>query len=450
MAAQTLAGMDALLKEWYVDYHVDQLLTKATCTKLLRRKLVEFAGDYMVVFLRTGRNWGIGAVPTSSSGSLQTLRTPGYQTSARTLIDGYIMNAPIQVAQDVIDKSAKDPGAAYEALDFEMRGVTDDAADYHEHVLYGEGSGRLATVLAAPSGTTITVNNHYPFFVGQRIECWSGETGADTSTFSSASTDAGVTGATGNVQVVREVARNFDGSGVLTVDASGGATAGRILARAKARNASTGYEWMGLGGCIKATNPVLKSSFQNISRATTGNGYWKANVFDFSSVPPGEDELQQAFDHTADNGRGNVDVLLMHKITRRALMKNMFTTKTRFAASNVIQPGYLSGKDEDRYPDGADWLSFDGKTPMIVSRYADIDCDSVATDYFGDVLGLNLDSLMVALVTDWTWWAPDGRILSRSDSRQFGVMADLYCYGTVACEAPNRNFRATFDIESAI
>jgi len=452
MAASTLDVYDAFLKDWYLSEWVDQLTSMTTTWRLLRRKLTKWAGKQMVIPIRKGRNWGVGAIPTSASGSMATLNVAGHQSVDRVLVDGKLVTGALQIAQDTIDKSKVDRGAFFEDLDFEMRGLVDDVADYVDNVSHLAGNGALATITQVTSGTQLTVDNHQPFFDNMRIECWS-STGAGTTDFT-ASGDAAVEAnlpSGGLVQVISAVQRNVDGSGVLTMVATAGAAIGSNLARAGSRNtgADTGYEPMGLPGLISNANPPLDSTFQGITR--TGNNWWQSLETDATNSTFSEDLLQQQIDYTHDTSRGDIDYLMTQRITRRKMFTilNPTAALSRFSDTNVITPGFLGGKVEDKHPEGSDFLFFDGRIPIIVDRFCKLEIDNITVNgpyHFGTIYGLDMDTLYVALITDFTWWAPEGRILHRSDSRAFGVLADLYLYGQIVCDAPNKNFQLKIDL----
>ncbi len=454
MAATTLDVYDDFLKEWYLQEWIDQLTSMTTTWKLLRRRLVNFAGKSMVVPIRTGRNFGVGSIPTSgsiTSGTMSTMYPAGSQGIGRTLIDGKIITGSLQVAQDTIDKSKNDKGAFFEAIDFEMRGLVDDMADYADNIMHLGGDSSLAIVPAAPAIVagppgTFPVSTHHPFFEGMRIEAWSGATtGTDTSDFTGGtSDDTGFDGiSTGENRVITNVVRNADGSGVLTVTGTtAGLSIGDVISRAGVRNGDVSHELMGLRGAIDSSNPPLDSDFQNIDRAT--NSFWQSHE-DSIVVLPTESAIQTALDHTHDISRGDVDVLMCHRLLRRLIYDGLNSGPTRFSDTNVITSGYLSGKKEDYHPDGADYLFFDGRIPIIVDRFSHIDIDAALPNTsFANLYGLDLSSLYIGLITDFTWWAPEGRILHRSDNRAFGVMADLYLYGNLVCDAPAKNFKLNF------
>ncbi len=367
---------DDFLKEWYLSEWIDQLTSMTTTWKLLRRKLTNFAGKFMVIPIRTGRNAGVGAIPTSSSGALSALYPHGNQSVGRTLVDGKIFSGGLQVAQDTIDKSKNDQGAFFEAIDFEMRGLVDDVADYADNVMHQAGDSALAQTTGVGVANVVPVTTHHPFFEGMVVEFWSGNTGADTvrqqGSTNAAARFVAIAANTQSAQRITAVVRNIDGSGTITVGDDVAIASGDYIARVGTRTAALSHELMGLNGAISASNPPLDASFQGIDRATAG--YWQSYEDSSGANEPNEDDIQQALDHTHDTSRGDVDVLMCNRILRRLLYASLAgSNHTRFVDTNVISPGYLSGKKEDHHPDGADYLFFDGRLPIIVDRFSRID-----------------------------------------------------------------------------
>lgn len=436
MATQTLDGYDKFLKEWYLSSWIDQLNSMTTVWKLFRKKLVDFSGRRMIIPIRTSRNTGIGAVPNSSGGSVPTLMTAGSQGIENAICTPAIVTGAIQISQDVMDASKNNRGAFYEVVDFEMRGLVQDMAEDLDRQMCGNGSGTLATINTGTSSVeTCSVSTHRPFFTGMIVDFWS----------------TPASGATKNAEdiTITDVTRNSDGSGAISWSGAETVTQGGAVAKANVRTATAGYEMMGVDGIVDSADPPLLDSggYLGIDRSTAGNGYWIAYEKALGAAFT-EEDIQNAFDAAHDNSNGDVNCLLMNRLTRGSLYATLATSNPRrFVDTNVVKSGYLSGKVEDQHPDGQDWLFWDGRVPIIVDKFAFVDIDDVVGPAaLGNIYGLDLSSFFMALVTDFKWWSPEGQILHRSDSRAFSVMADMYIYGNLVCDAPRKNFKIQGDI----
>lgn len=426
MATQTLQSYDKFLKEWYFSSWIDQLNSMTTTWKLLRRKITTVGGRQLVFPIRTTRNTGVGAVPGSSGGAVPTNVVAGYQGVNNATVTPKIVQGAIQIAQDAIDRSANDRGAFYEVVDFEMMGIVQDLAEDLDRQCHGDGSGTLANTTAVPVGATIAVDYHRPFFEGMIVDGW------DSSASGAAARDADL--------VISSVARNTDGSGVLTfTGAPATLTDNDVLVRKDARTATAGYEFMGLNGIVSATNPPLESTFEGITR--TGNAYWQS-IVNASTAAPSEALIQSAVDQVHDDSNGDINALLTNRRTRFALYNSLASSNpTRFVDTNVIQPGILSGKVEDHHPDAHDYLFWDGRVPIIVDKYCPINVDVGAGTQRGVLYGLDLSAIYVALVTDFRWWTPQGYILRPSESRSFSVEGLIYIMGNIVTDAPRKHFK---------
>jgi len=435
---QTLAtaAYDKFLKDYYLSSWIDQLNSMTTTWALLRRKIVDYSGRKLIFPIRKSRNTGVGALPLSgASDALQTLVEAGRQGVDNGQVFPKLVMGALEVAQDVIDSSRNDRGAFFQAIDFEMAGLVQDLAEDLDRQVYGQGNGHLAKVTAQANigQAVVQVSYHRPFFEGMKLDFWSGE-----------QSGAALGDATHAGMIVSSVARNADGSGALTMTAN---IAGANIAdnssvtRASVRTATVGYEMMGLRGIVDSSDPALEASgFEGLTRS--GKSWWQA--IEDTTATLDESMIQANLDRVHDDSNGEVNVLLMNRITRYNLYQALASSNPqRLVNSNLLQPGFLSGKLEDHHPDAHDFLFFDGRIPIIVDKYCPvmIDTQGGATKT-GTVFGLDLTSLYVALVTDFKWWdGGQGTVMRPSSSRKFGLEAVLYIMGNLVCDAPRKNWK---------
>jgi hypothetical protein len=430
---QTLASYDKFLKEYYLSSWIDQLNSMSTTWALLRRKIVDFAGRRMIFPVRKSRNTGVGAVAISSpanAGAIPTLIEAGQQGIENGIVQPKLVMGALEIAQDVIDSSKNDRGAFFSAIDFEMAGLVQDVAEDLDRETYGNGSGTLARVTAAvtaASPANVPVSYHRPFFEGQKLDNWS------TGLSGAALTNAGL--------VVISVQRNPDGSGVLSMNVGVNILDNSVLTRAGVRTATQGFEMMGLGGLIDSSNPPLEGAlFQGVNRS--GNTWWQS--IEDTSTLLNETMIQTNLDNTHDDSNGDVNCLLMNRIVRRNLYDGLATDNPRrLVNSNLLMPGYISGKLEDHHPDAHDFLFFDGRVPIVVDKFCPVDIDTQGTvSKTGTVYGLDLSSIYTALVTDFKWWdGGQGTVLRPSTNRKFSLEAVLYIMGNMVTDAPRKSFK---------
>lgn len=440
---QTINSFQAFLKEEYLSSWVDQLNSMTTTFKLMRRKLVSFGGKKMIIPIRTGRNPGVGAVPTSNTaafggtgaGGLSTLITAGQQGIQQSFVVPRMEQAAIEVAQDAIDMSAGDRAAFYNVIDFEMMGVVQDAPEDMDRQMYGNGNGTLTFITDAATSATHTVGYGRTLAAGMSVDIWS----------------SGASGATlvSQANVIISVTPDPAGTAAATVvfTSSFVGTTTQTITRTGVRTATVGFEFMGLDGIVDSANPPLEV-LQGIDRSTAGNDYWKAteDATAYTGVLFKDTSLQQNLDTAHDISNGDIKLLLMNRVTRAKLYNNMQGTLTRFTDTNMINPGLLSGKLEDQRPDNRDWLFFDGRLPIVVDKYCQINTPTFGTlsSRLGACYGIDTDSTYMGLVTDWKWWdGGQGTILRPSTSRKFGLEAVLYLLGNLVTDSPNKNFKIT-------
>lgn len=472
-----LALYDKFLKEWYMGKWIDLLNNLTTTYKLSRKRIVNFQGRRMVIALRTGRTGAVGAIPVSGfvvSGSAtsqgaQSLMNPAYQGTNNALVRPKLVMGAIGIPQDVIDVSASDKGAFYEVIDFEMMGLKTDMANYLDKTMY-KGGAPLADITSVTShvaGETIfVVDNTYPFYVGQRLEFWSSNTTGATAVTSSEGTPIQVTAIDRATRSIT-VDKNID---------TGGASAGDLGATdqvytAGARSANVAYEPLGYEEIIKesaASTPtatagdLLLNTYEGtnhmygLSRETGDSNYvaeWASNILDVGGTNELEfRHMHEILDDVHDNSGGDPTVFLTTRVTRRHVTKrmaytsdqvgaapgsiNVVGTSQRFMNTTRLKGGFIGAREDMHGQGGNDWVLFDDRVPIVVDRYATHD---YAND-LGTMYAIDSRHCFWALVTDWKWWAPEGRILreaSNSSGPQFGVLAHAYLFGEHVVDAPN-------------
>ena len=451
---------DSFLKEWYMGNWTDLLNNLTTTYKLSRKRIVNFTGREMVMALRTGRTGAYGALALSSStvgsAGAQALTEPGYQGTTNARIRPKLVMGAIGIPQDVIDSSTDDKGAFYEVVDFEMMGLKTDMANYLDRLMYMGGSslgGALSSV-AVGTPTTFDVTNPYLFHTGQKLEFWSTNT-------------TGATQRTGT-WVVESVDR--DSNQVAVTGSVTGLVNGDFAYHAGARTTNVALEPLGYEELVKKTNTSAKDTVSgdlllqmhtggsltddlfNISRDTAATNFvseWGSTAINVGGATELEfRHMHELLDDIHDNSGGDPTVFLTTRKSRRHITKRMAApsdqagtvvdTSQRFMNTTRLKGGFIGAREDMHGQGGSDWILFDDRMPIIVDRYATHDYTS-GTDR-GTIFAVDTRHCFWALVTDWKWWAPEGRILREATSSsgpQFGVLAHAYLFGEHVVDAPN-------------
>ena len=448
---QDLALYDKFLKEWYMSKWQDLLNNLTTTYKLSRKRMVNFQGRRMIIALRTGRTGAVGALPVSgftpSGGSktgAQSLMSPGYQGTSNAMVRPKLVMGAIGVPQDVIDSSTSDKGAFYEVVDFEMQGLKTDMANYLDKLMYS-GGAPLADILSVGSTTVFVVDNAAPFYIGQKLDFWT--TRVVGATLRGSATVSAVDNATRTITLGTAV---------------GSLAAGDFPYTAGARSTNTAYEPLGFQEIVKdyhADTPghtegdLLLNTYEGnnhlygISRESGGVAEWASSTID---VGGGTNEIEfrhmhKILDDVHDNSGGDPTVFLTTRTSRRAITKKMaFPTGAasggstqRFMNTTKLKGGFIGRREDEHGQGGSAWVLFDDRIPIVVDRYA---THGGTAGNFGTLYAIDTRHCFWALVTDWKWWAPEGRILREATSAsgpQFGVLAHAYLFGEHVVDAPN-------------
>lgn len=447
--AQDTGLYDLFLKEWYINKWADLLNNLTTTYRFIRKRTVSFKGRRMVIPLRINRTGAVGAIQVSgyiqpggssvtSYGGSTTI-TPGYQGVTNALVRPAIIMGAIGVPQDTMDVSSSDRGAFYEAVDFEMMNMKTDMSNFLDKMMYLGGSP-LADITAV-STVTLTVSNTHPFFVNQRLRF----ARADANNY-------GVERGTGPYYVSSIDRANSQV--VLTADPGAVATdrpytdgARSYTATGASVDEGVNFEWFGLEDTIGSGNMDLNNYegshlYEGIDATT--NPTWQSQVV--SSV--GDitfDDLHTICDDIHDNSGGEPTLMLTSRPVRRQIARRMAYTfnvagtevvggTQRFMNTTRLKGGYIGRREDQHGTSGSDWMMFDDNLPIVVDRYAPNVSAGTTT---GSLYVLDTRHWYVGLVTDWKWWAPEGRILREASGDAFGVQAHAYIFGQLICDARN-------------
>jgi len=369
MAGQSILtfASDAI-KLVYGDLH-EQLRDKNPALQLIEASSAHITRNGREVIFDThiGRNQGIGA-----RGVREVLPTAGAQKYKQAHL--YLTNlyGSIEVDGQLFEQAAEDYQAFINVVDNEIRGLKKDLAVDLNRQVYGDGTGKIATVVSV-SSQVITVDSVHWFQEGMTLDAINlpGGTKANGS---------------GHLEVV-----SIDEDAVaitVTGTIGSGVGAGDILVRASNGTNSYGKEWTGLAALVNDTDPL-----HEIDPAEYP--IWKSTVETLGTegTPGTLTELALInLVQKVDKKGGDVDVFLASPGVFNAYW-DLLTGLRQFTNGATLEGGQRS-------------FTFEavGKPIKFVSDYA---------APAGTLYALSSKEIVVNRKKDWSWMDRDGSMWSR-------------------------------------
>lgn len=172
----TMTTVDALLKEIYGPQVEDQLQNETVALKRIERTskgVVETVGGKYVDFpLRVSRNSGIAyrneneALPTAGQQGFAVVHVPLHKGLGR-----------FRVTAEVMQLADKNYQSFASVMDDEMEGLKRDLTKDSNRIVYGDGTGLMATFTSSTSSATQTVDNAQYLNIGDVIDVLRTDTG---------------------------------------------------------------------------------------------------------------------------------------------------------------------------------------------------------------------------------------------------------------------------------
>jgi len=409
VATQTVSAFDALFKNVYAPL-LERLLTNETymLDKVEKQEADEFGtwngqGRQVIWSAHTGRNRPSGFGLTDG-GTLATAGKQSYINLSQTILG---FNAAIELTDQVIRQSRGGSTTAFaNALTEEMEGATRDMRQRMNRMVYGDGTGLLASCVDTRSARTISVDTGQNIQVGDTVDV--------------------LTRSDGTVRQQRCVVTGLTFTG--TADGSSQANADVTL--------DTSVSVTNTEGIYLAGSRVLETegltSITGVSRRLHGfdsstNSLWDGNVLQAGWANISEDLLmQQAQRIRIRTGRDVTSFVGTYGQQRR--LANQYQNARRWTDSNglTIEGGYQSVM-----------VSAGGKQ---VAYVADRDCPN------GRTFSLNMDPLKWVQYGGGPTWleAPmgGGGILHLKDGSTAGTkvatwQAWIVWYAALCCKRPS-------------
>jgi len=289
--ALTTTNFEAAMKTHYLGAINDVTQRATVLLNKLKRNHEITGGNFTQLSILTGGNPGVGS--RGEGGTLPTAKWTNHTKATfqiQTLYGRFRLEGKVARAS-----SATAEARLAEALDVQMQSLAKDLPAEHNRMLFGDGSGILATVNSTEaSTTTVFVDSTQYFKVNDLVRVLLIATG------------------TGSGPAERSVASIGTTSITLSGTTSGTATTSAVY-----RSGSYGQEIWGLENTHTTTNPTATTSptsaFGGISRSAS-TPYWKGNVLGNGgtnrSLTVGL--MQQAVIESYKQGNGTVDFLVGH------------------------------------------------------------------------------------------------------------------------------------------
>lgn len=369
----TTQTADNALKSYYLDIVSDQLnLSANPLLAKIGRTTADVWGKDVRKLVRYGVNGGIGA--GTEEGALPSAGGNRYAQFTASLKNLY---GTVEISDKAIRASANNEGAFVNLLNDEMEGLVKSSSFNFGRMLFGDGSGKLATVTLV-SGTEYTVDSVIALAEGMIVDLY-------------ASGSAIATGRT--VVAVDRSAKK--------ITLSGASVTGAKDAVVVLQN-SYGLELTGLGAIFSDS-----ATLYGVTRA--GNP-WMNPYTETAVGAITENKIQKAMDKVEENAGSAVNFIVCSWGVRRALINEL--SKSRHTETLELKGGFRA-------------LSFNG-IPVVADRF----CPE------GTMYLLNTEDFRLHQLCDWQWLeGEEGEILRQKAGKPV-YTATLVKYAELICSRP--------------
>ena len=384
---------DQALKTVYLGAISQQMNTEVNpLLAKIKQSTEDVWGKDVKRLVQYGVNGGVGA--GTETGGLPAAGGNNYKQLTTTLKNLY---GTISLSDKAIRASQNNAGAFVNLLTAEMDGLVKASSFNFGRMLFGDGTGVLATVEGI-SGLQITLNSVKNLAVGMTVD------------FKDPSTGETITGA--NARRIIDVDpdnKTIEVSGAILTSST--VPAGTIIAV----QGSYGRELTGLGAIFKKTGTIY-----GVDRSKNKwlVPYIKEEVGEIS-----EAEIQKAIDHIEENTGGKINFIVCSSGVKRAFQNHLATFRRN---TDVME---LAG--------GYKAISYNG-IPIVSDRF----CPE------GTMYLLNTDDFTLHQLCDWKWLeSEDGRVIRQTLGKPT-YQATLVKYADIICNKPRGQAKITGITES--
>lgn len=373
----TLTSADSALKSVYLGVISDQLNTAVNpLLAAIKQTSADVWGKEVRRLARYGVNGGVGA--GTEEGDLPASAGNNYEQFVTTLKNLY---GTIEISDKAVRASENNVGAFVNLLNAEMDGLVRSSSFNFGRMLFGDGTGTLATV-SSVSGTTVTVDGVKNIVEGMVVDFM----------------DEGAAVSAAKGRRVTAVDRDKK-----TFTVSGGALTGVEAGCTVCVQGSYNLELTGLGAIFKSEGTIY-----GLDRATHKwlIPYMKASVGSIT-----ETAIQTAIDRLEETAGSRVNFIVCSWGVKRALQK-LFGESKRNTEVMELAGGYRT-------------ISYNG-IPVVADRF----CPD------GTMYLLNTDDFCLHQLCDWKWLeGDDGRVLKQVAGKPV-YTATLVKYADLICTRP--------------
>ena len=376
--AVTLTNADKALKNLYLDVVAEQLNTQTNpFLSVIKHSTDDVWGKEVRKLAVYGLNGGIGA--GTEDGDLPNATGNNYEQFVLTLKNLY---GTIEISDKAIRASENNSGAFVSLLNAEMEGLLKASGFNFGRMLFGDGSGELASVESV-SDRTIVLDSVKNVIEGMVIDVRD---------------ESGVIvegGASKRIVSIDRKNKSIVISGVVA-----GASAGNVITvQGSFNNELTG---------LKAIFGDSENLY-GLNKATHGwlNPYKK----DLAGETITELDIQTAIDSIEEQSGGSVNFIICSWGVRRALQK-LFAENNRNVNVEVLAGGYKA-------------MTYNG-IPIVADRF----CPE------GTMYLLNTNDFTLCQLCDWQWLeGEDGKVLKQIAGKPV-YTATLVKYADLICARP--------------
>lgn len=353
----TMTTVDAITKELYGPRIVNQLENEITLTKRIektsRGTTSEVGGKYVTFPLKTRRNHGIGY-----RNELEQLQAAGQQGWTNVRVPLRFGYGRVHMSGQTMKLADKNYQAFASAMTEEMEGLKNDIAKDTNRILWGNQTGKVATVtLTEVADNTIEVDTVQFLGIGMMVDL--------------ITLPATVAASNRQITAIDEATRTVTIDGAAVAD-----TAGQILVRTGNLN----KEPHGIESLVSDSTATLF----NLSKTT--EPLWQSEV-DSTGGALSESKMIAMCDRLRQNG-GRPTAIFTDLGTRRAYF-NLLTTQRRFTGTKDFDGGFTGLA-----------FAYDTDLPVVT------DVDAPA----GKMWFLREDDFKIYQESDWSWEDTDGSV----------------------------------------
>ena len=372
-----LTSAQNALKDAYLSAVSNILNTKTNpLFAKIKQSSTDVYGRQIIKVAPIGINGGIGA--GSETGELPQAKGNNYVQLKTTLKNLY---GTLEISDKAVRASANNNGAFVDLLSAEMEGLLNSSKFNLSRMLYGDGTGAVATVVSFADNAA-TMDNVKNLIEGMVVDVYNAQ-GTQTS-------NTGLR--------IKYVDRTTKTVTFTTTPAAMGE--GDVLYVQGSKN----NEITGLGAIFNTS-----ANIYGLSRA---ENKWLNPYVSTTTQEINDNVLQTAIDFLEENSGSNIDFITCGAAVRRAYLQYLAC--------------YRRNVDVMTLESGHKAISFEG-IPMVVDRFVADD-----TLYLLDTSKFTLHQLC-----DWEWIEGEGGNILRQKPGYPAYTATLVKYADLVCEQPN-------------